>query len=107
MKRNEKYARREPRVAAIATKLVAAVLVVGVATATAQTPAVTPPQPSVPEVFTIQGQFVRMAYNNEGFATLGYRSAQSEIGKEWMLLLVGITLRKPTPDFNLKREKLS
>jgi hypothetical protein len=68
---------------------------------------VTPPQPTVPEVFTLMGQYVRMAYNNEGFATLGYVMAQEDIGKEWMLLSVGVTLRKPTEDYKLKREDLS
>ena len=28
----------------------------------------TAPKPDVPEVFTLQGQYVRVAYNNEGFA---------------------------------------
>jgi hypothetical protein len=81
-------------------------MAVGGATAMGQAPKVTPPQPTVPEIFTIQGQYVRIAYNNEGFATLGYRMAQEEIGKEWMLLEVGVTLRKPTPDYTLKREDL-
>ena len=75
--------------------------------ASGQAPKVTPPQPTVPEIFTLQGQYVRIAYNNEGFATLGYRMAQDQIGKEWMLLLVGITLRKPTADYRLTRGDLS
>jgi len=65
---------------------------------------VVPPQPTVPEIYTLEGQFVRVAYNNEGYATLGYRMAQEEQGKEWMLLQVGLTLRKPAPDYRLKRE---
>jgi len=83
------------------------VTLVGGGAASGQAPQVTPPQPTVPEIFTLQGQYVRIAYNNEGFASLGYRMAQDQIGKEWMLLEVGITLRKPTPDSRLKREDLS
>ncbi len=75
--------------------------------AAGQAPKVTPPQPTVPEIFTLQGQYVRMAYNNEGFATLGYRMAQQEVGKEWMLLEVGLTMRKPAPEYTLKRDALS
>jgi hypothetical protein len=79
------------------------------AAAPAQAPAaqVTPPQPTVPEVFTLMGEFVRVAYNNEGYAVLGYRLAQEEVGREWMLLEVGVTLRKPTADYLLKREHIT
>ena len=65
------------------------------------------PEPTVPEIFTGEGQFVRMAYNNEGYVTLGYRVAQESVGEEWMLLDVGFTVRKPTKDYKLKREHLS
>jgi hypothetical protein len=57
-------------------------------------------------VFTLMGQFVRMAYNNEGFATMGYRMAQEQVGKEWIMLQFGVTLRKPAADYKLKREHL-
>jgi hypothetical protein len=65
------------------------------------------PQPTVPEIFTIEGEFVRVAYNNEGFATLGYRTAQQSVGEDWILLDTGITLRKGTKDYTLKREHLT
>jgi hypothetical protein len=65
------------------------------------------PQPTVPEVFTMQGEFVRIAYNNEGFATLGYRAVQQAVGEEWVLLETGITVRKGVEDYTLKREHLS
>jgi hypothetical protein len=88
--------------------LITVALVAGAtAAAQAQPTPVTPPQPTVPEIFTAMGEFVRVAYNSEGFATLGYRMAQQEIGKEWMLLQVGITLRKPTKDYRVKRQDLS
>ncbi len=68
---------------------------------------VVPPKPTVPEVFTLMGQFVRVAYNNQGFVTMGYQVAQRSVGEEWMLLEVGVTMRSPAKDFTLKREHLS
>lgn len=65
------------------------------------------PQPDVPEMFTLMGQFVRVAYNNEGYATLGYRAVQQSVGGDWILLRTGITLRKDQPGYVLKREHLS
>ncbi len=65
------------------------------------------PQPVVPEVFTLQGEFVRMAYNNEGFVTLGYRTAQGSIGQDWLLLEVGLTLVGKTDDQPFTREGFS
>jgi hypothetical protein len=82
-------------------------LAVSAGPALAQAPQVTPPKPTVPEIFTLMGQFVRIAYNNEGFATLGYRAAQESIGEEWVLLEVGLTMRSPAKDYTLKREHLS
>jgi len=82
-------------------------LAVSAGPAFAQQPDVTPPKPTVPEIFTLMGQFVRVAYNNQGFATLGYRAVQESIGEEWMLLEVGLTMRSPAKNFTLKREHLS
>jgi hypothetical protein len=72
-----------------------------------QTPQVKAPQPTVPEVFTLMGQFVRVAYNNTGFVTLGYRAAQQSVGEEWLLLEVGLTVRSNSKDVTIKREHLS
>jgi hypothetical protein len=69
-------------------------------------PKVKAPQPTVPQVFTLMGQFVRVAYNNEGFVTLGYRTAQASIGTEWMLLDVGLTVREGNKPVVLKRDAL-
>ena len=45
------------------------------------------PQPGVPQIMTLEGRYVRVAYNNEGYAILGYRSPQaSGVGEPWMLL---------------------
>ena len=65
------------------------------------------PKPSVPEIYTIEGQFSRIAYNNEGWVTLGYRTANDSQGDDWMLLEAGVTVRKPTEDQTLTREDFS
>jgi hypothetical protein len=70
-------------------------------------PKVQMPQPGVPEIFTMEGRYVRAAYNNEGYAILGYRAANLSVGEEWMLLEVGIALRDGVPDFTLTRDALS
>lgn len=68
---------------------------------------VTPPQSTVPEIFTLMGEYVRVAYNNEGYATLGYRVANDSIGTEWMLLDAGVTVRKGTDTYALTRDAIS
>jgi len=65
------------------------------------------PKPAVPEIFTITGEFVRIAYNNEGFCTLGYRVANDSVADEWLLLEMGATLQKGVKNYTLKREHLS
>jgi hypothetical protein len=65
------------------------------------------PQPGVPEILTIEGKFVRAAYNNEGYVILGYQVANRSIGQEWMLLEVGVTIRDKVPDYDLTRGALS
>jgi len=82
-------------------------LVVGVTGAQAQAPEVEIPKPGVPEIFTLEGEFVRIAYNNEGYASLGYRLANESAGEEWMLLEVGLTIRHKVKDFKLARTALT
>ena len=65
------------------------------------------PQPTVPEVFTLEGQFTRIAYNNEGWVTLGYRVANDSQGSDWMLLESGVTLRKPAENQTMTRESFA
>ena len=78
----------------------------------AQAPAQEPkkiqmPQPGVPQVMTLEGRFVRAAYNNEGYVILGYQLANRSVGEKWMLLEAGFTLRDGVKDYDLKREALS
>ena len=70
-------------------------------------PAVQIPKPGVPEVLTLEGKFVRAAYNREGYVILGYQASNRSIGEEWMLLEVGMTVLPDTPDYRLKREDIS
>ena len=41
---------------------------------------------------TMEGKFVRAAYNNEGYVILGYQATNRSVGEEWMLLEVGMTV---------------
>ena len=70
-------------------------------------PTVAIPTSGVPEIMTMEGKFVRAAYNNEGYVILGYQLVNRSIGGEWMLLEVGITVRDDTPAYTLKRDALS
>lgn len=70
-------------------------------------PAVQLPQPGVPEILTMEGKFVRAAYNNEAYVILGYQASNRSIGDEWMLLEVGMTVLDKTPDYTLKRDAIS
>jgi hypothetical protein len=56
---------------------------------------------------TLEGTWVRVAYNNEGYAILGYQLANRSIGEPWMLLEFGTTVREGVPNYTLKREALS
>jgi hypothetical protein len=72
-----------------------------------QKPVVKIPEAGVPEIMTLEGKFVRAAYNNEGYAILGYQLANRSIGEPWMLIEFGATLRDGVPNYTLTREHLS
>ena len=75
--------------------------------ASGQQPAVKIPEPGVPQVMTLEGKFVRVAYNNEGYVILGYQIANRTVGEDWVMLDVGITMMEKTPTYELKRDALS
>ncbi len=75
--------------------------------APAQAPQVKIPDPGVPQIMTIEGKFVRAAYNNEGYVIIGYQLVNRSVGEEWMLLEVGVTVLDNTPSYDLTREALS
>jgi hypothetical protein len=70
-------------------------------------PKVEVPKPGVPQIMTLEGNYVRVAYNNEGYAIIGYKLANNSIGENWMLLEFGTTVLDKTPNYKLKREHLS
>ena len=77
------------------------------AAAAQEPPKVQIPEPGVPQIMTMEGRYVRIAYNNEGYVTLGYKLANLSVGEEWMLLEVGFALREGMPDYELTREAIS
>jgi hypothetical protein len=70
-------------------------------------PVVEIPKAGVPEIMTIEGTFVRAAYNNEGYAILGYQLANRSVGEEWLLLEVGLTLRDRVPNYTISPKEFS
>jgi hypothetical protein len=72
-----------------------------------ETPTLKLPDAGVPQIMTMEGRYVRAAYNNEAYAILGYKLANLSVGEEWMLLEVGLALREKTADYTLKRDAVS
>ena len=70
-------------------------------------PTIKVPDAGVSEIFTMDGRFVRAAYNNEGYVILGYRLANTSVGGSWMLLQVGTTVRNKVPNYVLTRAAIS
>jgi hypothetical protein len=68
---------------------------------TKEKPVVQIPQAGVPEIMTMEGKFVRAAYNNEGYVILGYQLANRSLGEEWMLLEVGLTVMDRVPNYDI------
>ncbi len=97
--------------APLAVLAFAAVLAPGLAVAQEKVPTsiseVKMPVATVPQVATLEGEFVRVAYNNEGYAILGYRAANGSVGEEWMLLDFGVTVRAGVKPYDFKRGALS
>lgn len=72
-----------------------------------QKPTVKIPEAGVPQIMTIEGNFVRAAYNNEGYVILGYKTANTSVGEDWMLLDIGATVRDGVKSQVLKRDAIS
>lgn len=83
------------------------VLLLPAAVQTQDKPTVQIPKPGVPQIMTLEGKFVRAAYNNEGYVILGYQIANRSIGEEWMLLEVGMTVMDGVKNQTMTREDLS
>jgi hypothetical protein len=72
-----------------------------------QKPVIKIPEAGVPQIATIEGTYVRAAYNNEGYVILGYRTANDSVGEDWMLLEMGATVREKTQPYKLKRDAIT
>ena len=94
---------------ALVPTLVAIVAAAGLLTAQAkqQPPTVEIPKPGVPQIMTLEGEYVRAAYNNEGYVILGYRIANESVGQEWLMLEMGTALREGRPNFTITRDAIS
>src|SRR5262245_60347470 len=87
--------------------LLASMTFVGALASDAPAPTVKIPDAGVPQIMTLEGRYVRAAYNNEGYVILGYRVANSSVGQPWLLLEVGTTIRSGVPNYSLTREAIS
>lgn len=70
-------------------------------------PKVTIPDPGVPQIMNIEAEYVRAAYNNEGYVIIGYRIVQESVGTDWIMLETGMTLRESEGNQKLTREDVS
>src|SRR5215204_1741058 len=95
------------RSTSIALALLALVPVCAAVAVRAQAPVVEIPKPGVSQIMTLEGNFVRAAYNNEGYVILGYQLANRSVKDDWMLLEVGMTVRDGVKSQKLTREELS
>jgi hypothetical protein len=93
--------------AAIAACCVAAVLSTGALAQDKPAPQVQLPNPGVPQVMTMEGAYVRAAYNNEAYVILGYRTSNESVGEPWLVLDVGMTLREGQKYQKLMRNAIS
>lgn len=84
---------------------VAVMLAVG--TLAQDKPQVNIPNPGVPQIMTMEGAYVRAAYNNEAYVILGYRTSNESIGEPWLVLDVGMTLRSGQKYQKLMRNAIS
>src|SRR5262245_8532303 len=91
----------------LARVMLAGALAVDGLSETTPPPKVKIPEPGVPQIMTMEGRFVRAAYNNEGYVILGYRLANTSVGGPWLLLEVGTTVRSGAPRYQLTREAIS
>jgi hypothetical protein len=65
------------------------------------------PDPKNPQITTLEDQYIRVAYNNEGYVIMGYRLTQELVGKEWVRIEMGTTVREGRPRYALKREHIT
>lgn len=99
--------KRHTRILVLAMVALASAMAAHVLAQGQQPPKVKIPESGVPQIMSIEGAYVRAAYNNEGYVILGFRLANTSVGEPWMLLDVGITLRDGVPNYQLMRPSVS
>jgi hypothetical protein len=99
--------RRLPSLAVLGLTSIGSLAVPGGVGAQEATKTVQMPQPGVPQIMTLEGRYVRAAYNNEGYVILGYRIVNLSVGEPWILLEVGVALREGVKDYDLTRDAVS
>jgi hypothetical protein len=97
----------KPIVRALAALAVAGSLATIAVAQDKQAPKVTIPDPGVPEILTIEGAYVRAAYNNEAYVILGFRTTNESVGEPWLVLDVGTTLRDGQKAQKMTRDEVS
>ena len=55
----------------------------------------------------IEGQFVRVAENDEGWVVLGYQTANESVKEDWMLLNIGLTVQNGVKPQTIMRDAIS
>ena len=55
----------------------------------------------------VEGTFVRVAENDEGWVVVGYRIANESVGEKYMLVRVGLTLTETTGPQTITRDDIN
>jgi hypothetical protein len=84
------------------------VLTVVIAAGTIALPAIAQEAATEPaQKVAVEGTYVRIGFNDEGWVTMGFRTANNSVGEEWMLLEVGMTVQKGVADYTLNRSDIA
>jgi hypothetical protein len=81
---------------------------VAIAVGTTTLPAIAQETATEPvQKIAVEGTFIRIGFNDEGWVTMGFRTANNSVGEDWMLLEVGMTVQKNVPDYTLSRSDIA
>ena len=58
------------------------------------------------EQVAVEGTFVRVAANNEGWVVVGYRIANESVGEQWMMLDIGMTMTDTNATHTVTRDDI-
>jgi len=61
----------------------------------------------VGEKVAVEGQFIRVAENGEGWVVMGYTIANDSVGQDWMLLNIGLTVQGEDKEQALYRDDIT